>query len=385
MRRRVLIVLAAAALAVYVERRCAKIRFEPVVRSLPALPILEKNYALSGRIERVGEGDLVGPESLVEVDGYLFTGLADGRIVRFVNESNYETVARSCEVHGCPDACGASPADSTRTEKRCGRPLGMRRDGDDVIIADAYMGLLRLRSATSRPRLERIAGGLGLLNDVAVAAPGEYYVTETSTVHRRRRIFWAAFEMRARGRILAVSDDGRVRVVVDDVYAPNGIELVGDHLLVVSGVSVLRIDIATRAISTFVPVLPGTGDNLRAMDHLPDGRRAPCFWFGLGSKYARPFSLLKAFDTAPLVRKLIVALVPYAVLVQLVPKYTLLAAYDADGDLLATYQDPHGRAAPWLSEAHAFNGFIYLGSWYNAFLARVPLDALSTTSSSSSS
>lgn len=377
-----------AALAVYVEYKSRKIGFDPAARALPDLPVLEKNELLSGVIDRVGEGDLMGPESLVVANGYLFTGLADGRIVRFVDSSNYTTVARSCEVEACPplQQCAASPTDVARSEKQCGRPLGMRlvadTAGDALIVADAYMGLLRMTDIYSgMPKLTRLSGGFKLLNDVAVGERGEYFMTETTTQYRRRRIFWAAWEMRPTGRLLSYAD-GKVRVLLDKVYIPNGLEYDAEtkSLLFVSGVSVRRFNMYSGEISTFVPVLPGTGDNIRAMHHLPTGEPRQCYWLGLGSKYAQPFSLLKVFDTNPLARKIVAALVPYRFLVELVPKSTLLAVYDAVGRLIATYQDPTGRAAPWLSEVTIYDGFLYLGSWYNPFLARVKIESLARAS-----
>lgn len=376
------------ALGVYVEYRSRKIGFDPAARTMPDLPVLEKNELLSGVIDRVGEGDLMGPESLVVANGYLFTGLGDGRIVRFLSPSNYTTVARSCEVETCPplQRCGASPTDVARSEKQCGRPLGMRlvadTAGDALIVADAYMGLLRLTDIYSaRPQLARLMGGFQLLNDVAVGERGEYFLTETTTQYRRRRIFWAAWEMRPTGRVLSYAD-GKVRVLLDKVYIPNGLEYDAEtkSLLFVSGVSVRRFSVYSGVISNFVPVLPGTGDNIRAMDHLPTGEPRQCYWLGLGTKYAQPFSLLKIFEANPLARKIVTALVPYRLLVELVPKSTLLAVYDPVGRLLATYQDPTGRAAPWLSEASIYEGYIYLGSWYNSFLARVKIDSLAHAS-----
>lgn len=373
-----------ALVAVYVEYKCRKIGFDPAARELPALPTLPAtSIDMSGLIERVGEGDLVGPESLVVAGGYMFMGLADGRVVRFANSSDYWTVARTCAVRGqCPPLheCGASPSDAAKSEKRCGRPLGMRlgEDSDSIVLADAYMGLLVLRDPFSAsPRLEILADGLGLVNDVAIGEKGEIFFTETSTKFRRRRIFWSAFELRATGRLLSYAD-GQVRVILDKVANPNGVEYDADtkSLLFVSGVSVRRLDLYSGRVQPFVPVLPGTGDNLRAADALPTGEPRKCYWFGLGSSYTRPFNLLKFFDTNPLARKLVVALVPYRILVEIVPKATLLAVYDTVGRLVALYRDTKPRAAVWLSEAHVFDGYLYLASWYNNFLARVDLEAL---------
>lgn len=369
-------------LGVFVERKCRRIGFDPVSVSLPPLPSLD-----GGNVDLLKDAEIVenvpGPESLVTWNMYMFSGLADGRIVRFSNASNYVTVARSCEAAGaCPplERCVASPWDEAKTEKACGRPLGMRLDGDKIVIADAYVGLLVLSDlGSTKPKLRRILSGATLLNDVAVGRPGQYFVTETTTRHRRRRIFWAALEMRSAGRILTYDESRGVGdVLLDHVYAPNGIEYdaKSNSLIFVSGVSVRRFHLDTGQVSDFIAALPGTGDNVRAMDHLPTGEKKKCYWFGLGSKYAKPFSLLKVFDTVPLARKLMVAFIPYKYLIEIVPKATLLAVYDTGGNLIQTYQDPASQPkVPWLSEAHVYDNHLFLASWYNPFLARIRLDS----------
>ncbi|KAJ8612219.1 hypothetical protein CTAYLR_002915 [Chrysophaeum taylorii] len=376
------IVGAVLACGVWVNYRCRKIGFEPVKRRLPELPVLEANSLLAeAGLERVGYGDLVGPESLAVRGEYVFTGLADGRIVRLDGPSNWTTIARSCQVESCPPlaSCGASPSDEAKTESKCGRPLGMRLVGDELVVADAYMGLLRLERVFEPSAIaRRLAGGFTLLNDVAVAPDGTIYVTETTTRFKRRRIVYAAFEMQASGRILRYRD-GIVETILENAVFPNGIEYddATKSLVFVSANSVKRLDLASGQVRDFVPVLPGSGDNVRAMRALPTGEDVgPCYWFGLGTKNAKPFSLLKSFDTSPNFRRFIVAVLPYKALVEIAPKYTVIAVYDAAGNLLATYQDPSGKIAPWISEAEVAHGYLYLGSWYNPFLARVSLDSL---------
>ena len=88
-----------------------------------------------GAAKHVGEGQLVGPESLaVSDDGAtLYTGLGDGRVVRITQRDGgplrWQLVART----GTASAghCGSGerwggPSDSFSRERACGRPLGMR-------------------------------------------------------------------------------------------------------------------------------------------------------------------------------------------------------------------------------------------------------------------
>eukprot|EP00039_Didymoeca_costata_P028836 m.22283 g.22283 ORF g.22283 m.22283 type:complete len:423 (-) comp7382_c0_seq1:70-1338(-) len=388
----------------------------PVELSVPALPYLEPNDRLrpSNRINvrHVGEGDLIGPESLVVYDKYLFATLADGRIVRMQHENEesealaWQTVAMT----GTPGAnCGqGGPSDSTQSEELCGRPLGLRLVSPSIMaadnmaqntkilaVADAYKGLLAvdgiLPGETGKiTQLDTSAcGELKLINDLVQTEDGTLYFTETSTRFQRRRIFYAMLDGRPEGRLLAYrrTEEGEEKcvVVMDNLFMPNGITVSHDKksLIIVSGVQVVAVDLAQAAkavqqkkplphntLKPFISVLPGTGDNIRTFQHLPNGTQTKCYWLGLGSKYAQPFSLIKTLAPWPQLRWVMASLIPYEMIVGLIPKYSMLAVYDEHGRLIETLQDPSGYT-PWISEAEMFEGRLVLGSWYNQFLTIV--------------
>jgi len=56
------------------------------------------------------------------------------------------------------------------------------------------------------------------------------------------------------------------------------------------------------------------------------------------------------------------------------PPYGLVAELDENGKVVESYQDPTGRTA-WLSEAIEWEGYMYLASFKNSFLGRIPLQA----------
>ena len=160
---------------------------------------------------------------------------------------------------------------------------------------------------------------------------------------------------------------------------PNGITLSHDgrYLIVVPGVQVLRYSLEKQEMVThpFVSVLPGTGDNIDAMSHLPSREPQKFYWTGLGSKFAKPFALPKLVSEKPLLTSLLVALVPYKNLIDLIPKLSALAVYDETGESIRLYRDDN-KVFPWISEGGSFDGYIYLGSWYNPFIARVRGDGM---------
>lgn len=382
---------------------------DPVFIDMPPLPELARNELLTGHVERVGEGVLPGPESLVNFqDEFLFAGLVDGRVVRKrKGATDWETVARTGEDDpGCGEG---GPFDSRGLGPTCGRPLGMRivrkssvmeakHDAHVLVVADAYLGLLCVSGIFPGERAEvtvlasRAEGDpedsrFMLLDDLVQAPDGTVYVTELSRRFHVSRIFHAAMEGRADGRVIAYKYDAKrnastVRAVADGLLLPNGMTLSHDGralIFVSGGVRVMRLPLSTVAtkprVSVFTDVLPGVGDNLRSHTHTPSGRELNCYWVALGSRYSRPFNLLDVLAKRPLLRKVIIALLPYRAIVEMIPKYTMLAVVDEEGDLVETYQDPSGHA-PWMSEAVLFEEHLWWGSWYSPFLARVPLSAL---------
>jgi len=236
---------------------------------------------------------------------------------------------------------------------------------------------------------------------------GDVYLTETSQKFQRRRIFHAAMDGTPTGRLLRYRREGsgggghggygEVEVLAENIYMANGVALShdGTSLLIVSGVSILRYDLASNQMeeTPFVQVMPGTGDNIKAMDQLPNGTKMKCYWMGLGGKYARPFSLLKFIADKPWLTSLILAAVPYRMVIELIPKWTALAVYDERGRLVETLIDDGSGSSssseatggdgkkkkegkgtvdvPWISEVEPVGDYLYLMSWYNPFLARI--------------
>merc|ERR1712176_27176 len=166
-----------------------------------------------------------------------------------------------------------------------------------------------------------------------------------------------------------------------DLYMPNGITLTQDqkYLLMISGVQILKYSLEQKKLLSepFVTVMPGTGDNIRTVNHLPSGKKTKrnCYWAALGSKFSQPFSLLKAISERPNIKTLLLTLVPYGTIINAIPKLSALAVYDENGEITEVYQDTTA-VAPWLSEGEIMGDYLYLGSWYNSFLARVKLSEL---------
>ena len=278
-------------------------------------------------------------------------------------------------------------------------------DDDDVLlVADAYHGLLMItnihrnddnssntttiiNTTTTSAKMQILATRADidptnykfqLLNSLVQLSNGDIYMTETSTKHQRRRIFHAFMEGSSTGRLLRYRKGG-VTVMANNIYMANGLSISHDgrSLLIVSGVRILRYDIGSGILHSrpFVSTMVGTGDNIKTMFVLPNGRRAKCYWAAMGGMYKRPFSLLQYLSNRVWSRSLLLALVPYGRIINLVPKWTALAIYDVDGMLIETLTYDGGVGgvitAPWISEVEPVGHYLYLASWYNPFLARI--------------
>lgn len=428
--------------AVVVQLRLVALNLSPISFVLPDLPSLSSPCSKqlgNVLVEKVGENDLLYPEAIVvDTDGWsAFVSLGDGRIVQLKasvrdwDELAWRTVVRTGDPGGDALQCGSGgPSDKTNMESKCGRPLGLllakrssvdptftsAREGemfldDDIedvlLVADAYRGLLmvtdlhgrneaKVTILATRAESDPLDYKFSLLNGIVQTRDGDIYVTETSQKFQRRRIFHAAMDgsptgrlLRFRRRRLNVKREFVVEAVADKIYMPNGITLSHDgrSLLIVSGVSILRYDLSTERMGEhpFVEVMPGTGDNIKAMSELPNGTKKKCYWAALGGKYVQPFSLIKFVSNKPWLRSLLLAIVPYRKIIDLVPKWTALAVYDEQGKLLEMLwddgkdkkEDENGKiqevgvTAPWISEIEPLGDYLYLLSWYNPFLARI--------------
>ncbi|GAB5372947.1 hypothetical protein AAMO2058_001708000 [Amorphochlora amoebiformis] len=349
------------------------------IESFP-LGVLERNTLLDGA-EHLFQGDVVGPEAFtVEEDGSLITGLADGRIVRISSTEDGGVLSTTLARTGVNDSeCGSS----IELEPRCGRPLGMHLDPlnpNKLFIVDGYKGFLEMdlktNQITTLATHTEDGSPLVLPNSVLPSSDGLIiYITDTSVTYQRRRIFHAAFSGIPTGRLLAYHrSNGSISIIREGLLMPNG--MAHDYhrkcFLIALTISreVKRYCPHDNTLTTFAKGLPGTLDNIvRYSDPYTHERG---FLLGIGSKVAKPFSLLTAIAPFPSLRRWLCGLpLPYTWLYKLIPKHGILGVLDTDGNLVTTLQDPTGYTS-WVSEGVVSNGSLWLGSWLSPHLTRVP-------------
>lgn len=193
-----------------------------------------------------------GPEDVVvDAEGWVITGLEDGRILRI----NPETTETRLLAH------------------TGGRPLGLELFPDGrLLICDTRQGLLEADPSTGEVRsLVRQVDGVPLrfCNNAAIASDGTVYFSDSSGRYGFEEWRKDIVENVPTGRLLRRRPDGAVDVLLDRLHFANGVALAADESWLVvaeTGVSRLtRVWLSGPRAGQAEPFgggLPGAPDNL---------------------------------------------------------------------------------------------------------------------------
>jgi len=249
------------------------IPIEPVAWSPPADPSLTGDYIprqVLGQSDTLIRGVGLGPEDVTRgPDGYYYTGLLDGRIIRF-DEDEWSEVA----------ATG-------------GRPLGMQFDArGNLIVADADRGLLSIHglltfdpAAEVELLVDSVDGQRMLfVNDLDITADGTIWFSDASLRFDVHHWQLDALEGRATGRLLSYAPASReLTVHLEGLRFANGVALGPDDAFVLVAETlaarVIRLWLKGPRVGTtdiFIEEMPGYPDNLSF-----DGQGT--FWIALPS------------------------------------------------------------------------------------------------------
>ncbi|KAK2489580.1 hypothetical protein MC885_010199 [Smutsia gigantea] len=363
----------------------------------------------------------------------MFTGTADGRIVKLEN-GEVETVARF----------GSGPCKTPEDEPACGRPLGIRAGPNGTLfVADAYKGLFEVDPWKREVKLllssdTPIEGRkLSFVNDLTVTRDGrKIYFTDSSSKWQRRdylllfmegtddgrvseRVsapkigldgFWkhdvyakaARFphflygEMKwelgpegprgaarrpffggARSLLEYDTETREVKVLLDQLRFPNGVQLSpAEDFVLVAETTMARIrrfyvsGLMKGGADLFVENLPGFPDNIR-----PSGSGG--YWVGMAIIRPNPgFSVLDFLSERPYIKRMIFKLFSQETVMKLVPRYSLVLELSDSGAFRRSLHDPNGQVAAYISEVHELDGHLYLGSFRAPFLCRLSLQSV---------
>lgn len=303
------------------------------------------NTRLSG-VETLPLGDDYGPEDVVlDSQGRIYAATHDGWIVRFESDK----------------------AKPQRWVNTGGRPLGLDFDPQGrLIVADAYRGLLAITPDGRIETLATTADGIpiGYANNVATAADGKIYFTDSSTRFGAEASGGAyeaslldILEHGGHGRLLVFDPATRqTSTVIDSLNFANGVAVSPDqsHVLVVEtgAYRILKVWLAgdrKGQAELLLEDLPGFPDNLTRGR---DGR----YWVALISPRN---ALLDKWAGKPWLRRIIQRL-PAFVRPKAV-SYGHIIAFTDYGVVVADLQDPKGQY-PMLTSVTETEDYLYLGS-----------------------
>jgi sugar lactone lactonase YvrE len=313
-----------------------------------AAGVFQPNDLLHG-IERLAEG-FYGPESVaIAPNGSIYSGLADGRIIKINREGDtVEVFARTAE------------------------PLGMKCDrAGNLVIADATAGLISISPAGEVTLLTNEAGGSRILfaDDLVIGSDGKIYFSEASTKFTNPETSADIFEHRPNGRVLVYDPDTQeTKVLLDQRYFPNGMALgPGDRTLLFTETSKYRVSRLwlsgekAGTVDVFIDNLPGFPDNITF-------NGSDTFWLALvnGPKDRKSLDFLLP---RPFLRKVLWRL-PF--LVNLPKRGSgYFLGLDLDGKVIHNLQDPNGEVYPNTTSVIEADGVLYIGSYDGNGIARI--------------
>ncbi|KGN59456.1 protein STRICTOSIDINE SYNTHASE-LIKE 2 [Cucumis sativus] len=239
----------------------------------------------------------VGPESFAfdSSGGGPYTGISDGRIIKWLPQQQtwIDFAVTSSNRTGCEER-----ERREEREERCGRPLGLKfkdsGDGDQLYIADAYMGLLRVGSNGGlaerldfQTREDQLRGfdSLTFANGLDIDQfSGVVYFTDSSSHYQRRNFASSVLSGDNTGRLMKYDPKTKqLSLLLANLSFPNGVSLSknGDFLLLAETTKcrILKYWLKTVKAGSYdvIAELPGFPDNIKAS-------RRGGFWVGIHSR-----------------------------------------------------------------------------------------------------
>lgn len=289
----------------------------------------------------LGLGKIHGPEDVaVDAQGRIYSGLADGRIVRITGEKVEVLVNTG------------------------GRPLGMAFDASgNLIVCDAWKGLLQVSPEGRISVLTAGTDGLpfAFTDDLDIAKDGKIYFTDASSKWRQPDYLMDYFEGRPYGRLLVYDPATRqTKTLLKDMYFPNGVALSQQED------AVFVAETYRNRVGRYWLRGPKAGqyeivaDNLPGMPDNINSDRAGTIWIALPSTRK---AIADLGNRQPWIKDLVVKL-PRS----LWPKPDRVGfalAIDENGKILKTLQDPGGEHLRMITSVLPANGKLYFGSLEN--------------------
>ena len=324
------------------------VEFRPITWKPPKAPGLVGEFEQNDRLAaaKLLSTPHLGPEDVVVgPTGDVYSGTEDGSIVAIGSDGTARVIA---EVGG--------------------RPLGIERYGDDLLVCNADLGLQVVSMAGNvKPLTDSHAGTLLMLtNNASIASDGTIYFTESTQRWSLHDYTTDIVEGRTTGRLLRRDPDGSTAQVLANLSFANGVALDSAEA------SVFVAETARFRIHRHWLAGGKAGTTEVFRDNLPGFPDNVSFSHGtLWVAFASPRNpVVDAMGDKPFLKRVAVKL-PEA----LQPKplrHGMIIGFDEHGNVTHNLQDPSGRIAITTGVREA-NGSLYVGALTEPHVAVVDL------------
>jgi len=334
---------------------------DPISWTPPASPGFtgpyQKNKALV-RVELLAVDVGKGPESVaLGPDGYLYSGLRDGRIIRF-SSSDLD------DVHIFTDTKGS--------------PGGLAFDAQgNLVVTDAIRGLLSITpEGRTTVLVNRLAGKrLLFLDGLAISRDGTIWFTEASQRWAEGEFgnpnyAYEFLENRPTGRLLSYDPTtGVITVRLEELRFANGVAFAPDESYILVnetlGYRTTRLWLRGPRAGTqdlFVENFPALPDNITF-----NGRDT--YWIAFFMARDSSLDAIRGWPSP--IKKMLLRL-PSWLEPDAPPPYGLVVGVDLDGHVTRSLHDPTGGYGATTS-AIEIDGDLYLGSVVMRGVGRISL------------
>jgi sugar lactone lactonase YvrE len=321
---------------------------EPQSWQAPQKPPLEGAYSENTALQNIAFlplGNAYGPEDIaIDADGFLYTGVEDGRILKINPDSGaIETIAQLE-----------------------GRPLGLEFSSNgDLLIADAYTGLVRLdvKTGMAETLATQAADGSDILYaDDLDSTNGIIYLSDASTKFDPKQEGTLAaslleiWEQGRTGRVLTYTPEKGAETFATRFSFANGVAMAENSVLVIE-TGRYRIwryytdGPKAREKEIWADNLPGFPDNINA-------DAAGGYFVGLPSPRS---PAIDGLSDKPLLRKILYRIPGFQKLARPKP-YSFLLRLGPDGKVLQSWQDPQGGFHDVTGAVRGADGRIFVSS-----------------------
>lgn len=326
-------------------------------------------FAPNDGLRRVSFGTPVGqaPEDVTVKDGYAYSGLEDGSVVRVRIDGMSPTggPATVPVIPGVGTSSLPAAGNFERVANTGGRPLGLQHDPfGNIVVADAKRGLLVITPQGQIYEAAKTFEGrpLRFVDDVDIAKDGMIYFSDATMRHSYDDYPLDFYEGQWTGRLFSFDPRTRaVQVLAQNLAFANGVALGPDEeYVLVNETGAHRI---TRrwlkgpkqgTQDVFIDNLPGYPDNISF-----NGR--DLFWVALvGPRIKALEDSYKSIFMRKVMHRL--SSIGLASLPTNPDPYGCIVAINTQGQVVMTLQDPGGRVINTITSVNEKDGMLYIGS-----------------------